>query len=246
MMSLDQARFEVETYGFTILPGVLRPDEARELRTIGARLERERGEDHRFGGVARHLSNLVMRDPAYLRLIDHPGVLPLIEALLGTRIILGSLNSRIVRPGDGDQEMHGDVPGCLRRGGPPMMVNTVWMLEDWTEESGATRVVPGSHRMPEEFPPRDRHLPHVLRALAPIGSVLVFDGRTWHGGGANCGASDRHGLFGHYRVADWMTFQCDPHREFPNAWRERLSPRGRELLRMEGGVRGQRWVEDSG
>jgi ectoine hydroxylase-related dioxygenase (phytanoyl-CoA dioxygenase family) len=245
-MSLDQARFEVETYGFTILTGVLDPDEVRELRAIGARLERERGEDHRFGGTARHLSNLVVRDPAYLRLVDHPRVLPLVEALLGSHIILGSLNSRIVRPGDGDQEMHGDVPGCLRRGGPPVMVNTVWMLEDWTEESGATRVVPGSHRMPEEFPPRGRQLTHLLRAVAPAGSVLVFDGRTWHGGGANRGAHDRHGLFGHYRVADWMTFQCDPHRDFPSEWRERLSPRGRELLRMQGGVSSERWVEDAG
>lgn len=244
-MSLEQARFEVETYGFTILADVLGSDEVRELRSIGARLDREIGTDFNFGGTARHLRNLVVCDPAYLRLIDHPRVLPLIEALLGSRIILGSLNSRIVRPGDGDQALHGDVPGGLRRAGQPVMVNTVWMLDDWTEVSGATRVVPGSHRMPDEHP-GDRHVPHVMRALASSGSVLVFDGRTWHGGGANHGQSDRHGLFGHYRVADWLTFQCDPHRDFPRDWLERLTPRARELLRMESGVRGERWVEDYG
>ena len=244
--AFDQGIFELETYGFTIIPQVLSHHEVAVLRALGARLDRERGEDSAFLGTARHLSNLIPRDPAYFPMIDHLRILPYIERLLGPDIILASLNSRIVRPHDPDQGLHGDVPAGLRRPGQPIMVNTVWMLDDWTTLSGATRVVPGSHHMPQEMPPAERQLPHLLQALAPAGSVLIFDGRLWHGGGMNMGTQDRHGLFGHYRTGSWTSFQCDPHQDFPPAWLERLSPRQRRLLRMQDGVRPARWVDDRG
>src|SRR3954468_13184721 len=110
-MDLAQAVFEIETYGFTVIPGVLAADEVADLRARNAALEARVGEDHRFAGSARHLSNLVAADPAYLRLIDHPAVLPVVEALVGPELILGSLNSRILRPGDPAQGLHGDVEG---------------------------------------------------------------------------------------------------------------------------------------
>jgi len=243
---LEQGLFEIETYGFTIIPAVLSVDEVRRLRALGVRLERERGEDSTFLGAARHLSNLIPRDPAYFPIIDHPRILPYIERLLGPDLILASLNARIVRPNDPAQGLHGDVPAGLRRPGQPIMVNTVWMLDDWTQESGATRVVPGSHHMPQEMPPAQRALPHQLQALAPAGSVLIFDGRLWHGGGTNTGSGDRHGLFGHYRTGQWTTFQCDPHQGFPSTWLGQLSARQRRLLRMQDGVRQERWVDDRG
>jgi len=242
----EQGVFELETYGFTIIAGVLSQAEVIALRALGVRLERERGEDSAFLGTARHLSNLIPRDPAYFPMIDHPRILPYIERLLGPDIILASLNSRIVRPQDPAQGLHGDIPAGLRRPGQPIMVNTVWMLDDWTVASGATRVVPGSHHMPQEMPPAQRHLPYQLQALAPAGSVLIFDGRLWHGGGTNTGTQDRHGLFGHYRTGSWTSFQCDPNQDFPPAWWERLSARQRRLLRMHDGVRPARWVDDHG
>jgi hypothetical protein len=243
-MDLAQAVFELETYGFTVLPAVLAADEVADLRARNAALEASVGEDHRFAGRARHLSNLVAADPAYLRLIDHPAVLPVVEALVGPDLILGSLNSRILRPGDPAQELHGDVEAPVRREGRPLMVNTVWMLDDFTAENGATRVVPGSHRMPQPWPPAERAVPHVVQATGTAGSVIVFDGRTWHGGGANRTERDRHGVFGHYRAGRWMLFQCDPHRGFDPAWLPRMTPRQRQLLRMEQGVRGEAWLQD--
>jgi ectoine hydroxylase-related dioxygenase (phytanoyl-CoA dioxygenase family) len=143
------------------------------------------------------------------------------------------------------QGLHGDVPEALRRDGRPIMVNTVWMLDDFTSELGATRVVPGSHRMPQGSPPPERSLPLEVQAIAPAGSVLIFDGRCWHGGGANRTTRDRHALFGHYRVGSWMLFQCDPHHGFDPKWHALLNDRQRRLLRMSKGVRGQAWIQDT-
>jgi ectoine hydroxylase-related dioxygenase (phytanoyl-CoA dioxygenase family) len=236
MQSPAQHLFEIETYGFTLLLDVLSPDQARELRTTNERLLETHGEDLVFHGRAGHIANLPPLDPVYLPCIDHPRVVPILDAMMGRDLILASLNSRVVRPGEAAQGFHSDVPPQLRRPGPPIMMNTVWMLDDFTEANGATAIVVGSHRSELRQPPPEREVRFVHRAVAPMGSVLVFDGRCWHAGGGNATSQSRHGLFGHYRVAPWIRFQCDPHRGFPEAWLQRLTERQKELLRMRKGV----------
>src|SRR5262249_26287340 len=189
-----------------------------------------------FSGRAGHVINLPTRDPLSSQCIDPPRVLPLLEAAMGRELILASLNSRIVRPGDPAQGFHSDVPPQLRRPGPPIMMNTVWMLDEFTEANGATAIVIGSHQSERCEPAADAEVGFVHRAAGPPRSVLVVRGRGRHAGGANRTQQARHGLFGHYRVAPWMRFQCDPHRGFPAAWLDRLSERQKELLRMQKGL----------
>ena len=77
---------------------------------------------------------------------------------------------------------------------PTACCNIMWMLDDFSEENGATRIVPGSHlkgRQPDHA--RDGDLP-TIAATGPAGSAMVFDGRLWHGTGANTGNSRRMGL----------------------------------------------------
>lgn len=56
------------------------------------------------------------------------------------------------------------------------MMNTVWLLDDFVPEIGATRVVPGSHKSGMSLPPEEYELIYVVTAPAPAGSVLVFNG----------------------------------------------------------------------
>ncbi|GMV81428.1 MAG: hypothetical protein AMXMBFR7_26120 [Planctomycetota bacterium] len=239
MKSLEQHAFELDLHGFTVIENVLNAAEVSELRVCTRRLAEEVGTEATFGGPARHVANLVARDRSYWPLIDHTRVLPVVEAVLGPQLILGSLNSRIVRPGDREQALHSDIPAEFRKAGRPIMANTVWLLDDFTLANGATRVVPGSHLSPIESPPADREILFVHQAVARAGSVLVFNGQLWHGGGANRTDRERVGLFGHYRIGagGWMDFQNDPHEGFPaEAW-STLNPRQKALLRMTGGVR---------
>ncbi len=161
-------------------------------------------------GRAGHISNLPTLDPIYFPLIDHPRVLPLLEAVMGENLILASLNSRVVRPGEGRQRLHADVPEGLHRAGAPMMMNTGWLLDDFTEENGATFIVPGSHHMGKRNPPDDLAVTRVVRAVAPAGSVLVFNGQCWHGGGENFSDRPRHCLFSHTSRLDPISARPPP------------------------------------
>ena len=115
------------------------------------------------------------------------------------------------------------------------MMNTVWLLDDFSAANGGTRVVPGSHKSGLHTPPEGFTVPHVVQPEAPAGSVLVFNGQTWHGGGANTSDGNRHALFGHYSK-HMLLFQYDPHDAMPQEWYEQLTPRQTELLRMKNGL----------
>ena len=236
MDALKRRLFEIELHGFTLVEGVLSAEEVAAVRAVNEALLARLDEDMDFNGRAGHVSNLPRYDAAYLPLIDHPKVLPILEAVMGRDLILASLNTRVVRAGDGEQKLHADIPDRLRRDGAPVMMNTVWMLDDFTAEMGATRIVPGSHRMTTRHPPDGHEPPIVFQAIAPAGSVLIFNGQCWHAGGANRTNRNRHALFGHYRIGDWMRFQCDPHKDFPEALFTQLNQRQKELMRMTLGL----------
>ena len=234
MNEFEQAIREIEIYGFTVLANVLDSATADAMRESLIRCEREHGTEHAHRGSARHVANLPTMDRIFHGCVDHPRVLPVLEHFLQPSLILGSLNSRIVRPGDGYQGLHSDIPAHMLNIDTPVMMNTVWGLDDFNPETGGTRVVPGSHKSGLVEPPEGFVVKHEVQPVAPAGSVIVFNGQCWHGGGANTSDRNRHAVFGHYRK-NMLVFQVDPHDGFPPEWYEGLSERQRQLLRMKKG-----------
>ena len=237
MTPFEQAVAEIEIYGFTLVADVLNPGEIEALRSALVRCGDEvgvHGYENR-NATSLLVANLPGRDPVFFQVIDHPAILPILEHFLDRTLILGSLSSRIVRPGDGKQDFHSDIPAHMLNPVSPVMMNTVWMLDDFSPEIGGTRIVPGSHKSGLTGPPEGMEVRHVFQPEAPAGSVLVFNGQCWHAGGANSTGGNRHALFAHYRKSMLM-FQLDPHDGFPAEWYDRLNPRQRELLRMQSGL----------
>src|SRR5262249_28274992 len=87
LASLAQQLFELETYGFTLTAEVLSATQVDALRDVNERLLASHGEDLVFYGRAGHVINLPTRDPLYFQCIDHPRVLPLLEAAMGRELI---------------------------------------------------------------------------------------------------------------------------------------------------------------
>ena len=136
----------------------------------------------------RHIDNLVSRAPEFERVYTHPLLLAAVYHILRCPFRLGQMNGRDPLPGYGQQGLHADWI-AKAKGEPFRIVTSIWLLDDFTSENGATRVVPGTHQLltqpPKSFAdPASRHRDQRI-IVAPAGSVLVFNGHLWHSGTRN-------------------------------------------------------------
>src|SRR5690606_16396278 len=86
----------------------------------------------------------------------------------------------------------------------PVICNSMWALTDFTEANGATRLVPRSHH--RDHQPEFGSVHDSVPAEMARGSVLVWPGSLWHGGGANTTDQRRMGLAMNY-CAGWVRQQ---------------------------------------
>ena len=79
---------------------------------------------------------------------------------------------------------------------PPISAATVFAIDDFTEDNGATVAIPGSHLWGEERLPQPGD--QRVKAVMPAGSCILFLGNLWHGGGENRSGADRLALTAQY------------------------------------------------
>ncbi|HEY8515095.1 MAG TPA: phytanoyl-CoA dioxygenase family protein [Candidatus Binatia bacterium] len=183
----------IEEDGYTVLEGAIEPELVVALRDTIRRLERELDVKPRGtaaeGHATRRIYNLLAKDPVFQAMPLHRNVLPLVERLLDRGCLLSGMTAIDIGPGEDPQPLHGDdlvMSRHLKRPHAPMMVTCMWALTDFTEANGGTRYVPGSHRWPDVPGPDGVPGDVEVRAIEmPAGSVMVFHGSLWHGGGAN-------------------------------------------------------------
>jgi ectoine hydroxylase-related dioxygenase (phytanoyl-CoA dioxygenase family) len=136
----------------------------------------------------RHINDLVNRDPVFIAVYTHPKILAAVYHVLRCPFRLGQINGRDPLPGYGQQGLHADWT-VRAKGEPFRIVTTIWLLDDFTADNGATRLVPGTHKLLTPPPkslaaPASRH-PNQKVIVAKAGSVLVFNGHLWHSGTTN-------------------------------------------------------------
>ena len=182
-------REALDREGYVVLSGVVDVDWLEQLRAAfesgcekagGATVVKESG--------TRHLNDLVNRDPVFEGVYTQPRVLAAVHHILRDAFRVGQIGGRDPLPGYGQQGLHADWT-ARSRGEPFRIVTAIWLLDDFTGENGATRVVPGTHHLltqpPKSFAdPASRH-PDQRLIVAKAGSVLVFNGHLWHSGTAN-------------------------------------------------------------
>jgi ectoine hydroxylase-related dioxygenase (phytanoyl-CoA dioxygenase family) len=197
----DRARAfaDLDTHGFCIVADVLAPAQVAALRQRV--IEQGQGEDAK--GVAFHDSKanqriwmMVNKGRMFRDLVIHPFVFEMMPHLLDENFILSSLTANIARPGGEPMYLHTDQ-GYVGFWTPkPVVANILWMLDDFSDENGGTRLIPGSHLRGRE--PEDTH-ERTIAAVGNAGSALVFDGRLIHGTGANRTRDvQRHGILTYY------------------------------------------------
>ncbi len=185
---VEKAVAEVEAQGYAIMPDFLGEARLAHLRADLAPIfamsgTRDATDSGRYTGTQTvHVHNLFAKTRAVDEVAIDPLLLLSIEGVLGPLFQMSVGTAMCPQPGVDPQGLHrddGHYP--LPRPRPPFIANTLIALDDFTEANGATRIVPGSHKWTGDINPEE----DVISAEMPAGSLLVFDGALWHGGGGN-------------------------------------------------------------
>ncbi len=215
--------------GYCVLDRVLGPAEVARLRArvdeVAAREEGDGSAWYSHGN--QRIFMLLNRGEEFVSLAEHPVALNLVEQVLGPDLLLSSITANITRPGSEPQQLHADQQYVQEPWLYPVTIQAVWMVDDFTQENGATRIVPRSHlrgRAPTDGEQATVHL------LGEAGSVGFLDGRVWHGTAVNTTTSQRRrGIFAYY-CAPYLRQQENVFRSLHGVVRRKLSPRMRTLL----------------
>ena len=235
-----QAREHVDRYGYFILKDYMSDHLLEELRerteqlfaTEGCRA----GSEFKQEEQTRRLANLVDKGEVFERAIGMREILECVAHVLGPKFKLSSLNVRSANPqSDWVQPLHADM-GAIADEKGFWVCNTVWMLDDFTTENGAIRMVPGSHhwgKLPQDVL-ADAVAPHPDEILltGSAGTVVVMNAHLWHGGTANRSHAHRRALHAFYARWDKPQQQYQKRLLRPET-QNRLSPQLRNLLALD-------------
>ena len=206
MLSHSDKR-QLDELGYLVLPGFIPPPMLAELRdrveALWAHEGDQAGSEFRAEPGTRRLANLVDKGILFAELVAMPPLLECIQHVIGPDFKLSSLNARSTNPHNGaSQPWHADCGAVADERGY-WVCNSLWMLDDFTAENGATRMLPRSHtwrRLPE--PGQTHALPDQELVTGKAGTVVIMNAHMWHGGTANHTDHCRRALHAFYTRND--------------------------------------------
>lgn len=234
---LDQVLQSLSHSGLGVVEGVLDDDLVRETRDVMYRVQQQIDADigrERLdaAGELGVLRLMVRYDQHFLRLLEVPEVLAVVDAMVSDTAILHLQNGLILPPVAGDApdvfqtRFHRDFPRILN--GYLMSINTFFALDEFSPETGGTMFAPGTHQVEER--PSDEYLEACsITATCAPGSMIVFDSTVWHAAGMNRSGKDRLAINQQF-TRSYVKQQVDYVRALGDDVVEAQSPRTQQLL----------------
>jgi ectoine hydroxylase-related dioxygenase (phytanoyl-CoA dioxygenase family) len=236
-MLADSDRRQLDEQGYLVLPGLMSEELLGALRRRIDELFVEEGaaagSEFKQEPGARRLANLVDKGLLFEDVILTPRVVECMEHVLGAGFKLSSLNARSADPhSDCDQPLHADS-GAVADDRGYWVCNSMWMLDDFTPDNGATRMIPGSHRW-RRTPPPEMYATHPQQQLVTgkAGTVVVMNAHMWHGGTANRTGAPRRAMHVYYTRRDKPQQQYQKRLLRPEV-QTRLSAEARRILALD-------------
>ena len=227
--------------GFVLLPKLLAASDAAEARSRALEIAASPSasglvrRNERIG--QQHVRGLLEHGEIFERTVQHPAIIEIAEAMLGDDMTLGAYSARILYPGATEMGVHVDYPYWAMRGPftlrPPLMVQVIWMLQDFTEQNGATLVAPRS-QLRCARPNREQFAREAIKVTGGAGDAIVSHGLLWHDTSQNHTAEPRVALLINYGLKVIRPLDSDI-AKVPPAVLERATPKLRQLLGLEFG-----------
>lgn len=179
----------VKKNGYVIIERLLTAPQLDLIRAATLPLLGKPGRNNFEGEKTQRVYNVLEKTRVIDALATHPRITGLLDRLFQPNYLLSQAQIINILSGESAQPLHYDdgfypVP----RPRAPFGAATVWAIDEFTEENGATVVIPESHNLGQEVV-TDRT--QAIPAAMPAGSVVFFLGTLWHGGGANHTSTER-------------------------------------------------------
>ncbi len=227
--------------GYAILPDLMSRAEANEARDFAiaqASSSAAAGSSPRNHKIKHgNARGLLHQGELFVRLVQHPIIIEIAEELLGDDMTLSSYSCRVIWPGAIEMGVHVDYPYWAMRGPftvrPPLMLQVIWMLQDFTASNGATLVAPHSQLLATR-PDPERFGREAIKLTGASGTAVLTHGLLWHDTSQNHTGQPRVSLLINY--GQKVIRPLDPQiAEVPPEVLQGATPKLRQLLGLEFG-----------
>ena len=198
----SSAAEDLDRTGFAVIPGPFPAERCGAIAdAYDAAVDSAVDADVRVGATSTRVTDFVNRGPVWDPVYVYPPLLDAAARVVGRAFTLSSFHARTLHAGADVLDIHVDVE---RDSSDWPLLGFILMIDEFSARNGATRFLPGSHRWPRS--PRGARLqdhgPELVSACGPAGSLLVFNGSTWHGQGINVSGKPRRSLQGAFIPRD--------------------------------------------
>ena len=246
---LDEAKHHLDEFGVCIVKNAFSHKEVEvmderlkeqfageEKNELGSKVRGDEGYGVKSSDeekVSRLVWNLINKGDCFIPLINHPKIYPLIEHIIGEKIILCSMGAHMNGSDNEKMPLHQDqwplVPHPLDFS---VMANTMVLVSDNSPENGGTRLIPGSHKWPKidyKTANSSKYQEMAKSITAPKGSAIVWEGRVWHGNGLNRSGTVRSNISIAY-LQSWIRPQENSQYSIKEEIIPKLSDKQKEIL----------------
>ena len=204
---VDQCMAALERDGYVIIEHLISPELAAEIKEdLVPRFVHDSGRNNFEGFKTQRLYAFFEKSLACNPLVEHPLVLACLDRIFEPNYLLSQLQAINILPGEAQQPLHhDDLFYRVPRPRQALGAATIWAIDDFTEQNGATVVIPKSHLWDDRQPTQE-DIEQQVPVVMPAGSVVLFLGTLWHAGGANRSEAARLCVSAQY-CAPWCRTQ---------------------------------------
>ena len=230
---IDRDLAAIRSDGYVVVDGLLSAADLDETRrALAAHLAADPSGRNNFEGYrTQRVYSLVGKGAIFADMVAHPRILAICDALLLPNYLLTASQAICIRPSESAQPFHSDdIFYTIPRPRPAVSISTIWAVDPFTPDNGATQVIEGSHHWSDSevadlltaqdfaTAPREQRLPRPAPPLPerwraqlhdvcmPAGSAIVFLGTLVHRGGENRSDARRLAI-SHQYCQPWARLQ---------------------------------------